>query len=452
MNGDFYRDTFDAAKHFVRVLMQQGRVQPDADWNEQAGIPAHYLHSLAADLIGPHGGPGDGFKISRLPAATGQPLSDLGIAAGHYYVAGNLCENPAEAGDPGAAATYWTQRDYPVGREAGALPQPPFLVYLDVWERLITVVEDPNLREPAPGGPDTCTRVQLVWQVKVLPLMAPAVRVTGAKMTGFWRDIAGQALLLASPRKATLRARACSGDAVAGSGTKPGGNAQYLGEENQLYRVEIHNGGASAPSFKWSRTNSPVVFPIMKLRGTDVQVAFPHKLESGLRCGDWVEVVDDDDVLLGQAAPLLQVQAIDFSTGIVALSGKASVEADSPASKYPLLRRWDGWQPIGKPSPAGSMSWLDLEDGIQVQFGAEGVYCTGDYWLIPARAATGDIMWLTDQSKPAGNDLNDRPCPAALPPVGVKHHHAPLSVLLQQKSGKVIPLDLRRVFKPLAAG
>jgi hypothetical protein len=172
--------------------MQQGRVQPDADWNEQTGIPAHCLRSLAADLIGPHGGPGDGFKISRLPAAAGQPLSDLGIATGHYYVAGILCGNLAEAGDLGAAATYWTQRDYPVGREAGALPQPPFLVYLDVWEQLLTVVEDPNLRKPAPGEPDTCTRVQPVWQVMVLPLMAPAAGVTGAKLTGFWRDIAGR--------------------------------------------------------------------------------------------------------------------------------------------------------------------------------------------------------------------------------------------------------------------
>ena len=38
MKGDFTRDTFDAAKHFSRVLMQQGQVQLDADWNEQTSI------------------------------------------------------------------------------------------------------------------------------------------------------------------------------------------------------------------------------------------------------------------------------------------------------------------------------------------------------------------------------------------------------------------------------
>jgi len=70
MKGDFTRDTFDATRHFSRVLMQQGRVQLDADWNEQAAILLHYLQALAADLIGPHGGPanpdgtkGDGFAI-----------------------------------------------------------------------------------------------------------------------------------------------------------------------------------------------------------------------------------------------------------------------------------------------------------------------------------------------------------------------------------------------------
>ena len=40
MKGDYSRDTFDPAKHFTRVLMQQGRVQLDADWNEQAALSA----------------------------------------------------------------------------------------------------------------------------------------------------------------------------------------------------------------------------------------------------------------------------------------------------------------------------------------------------------------------------------------------------------------------------
>ena len=44
MKGDFTRFSFDPAKHYSGVRMQQGRVQLDADWNEQQSItPAEKL-------------------------------------------------------------------------------------------------------------------------------------------------------------------------------------------------------------------------------------------------------------------------------------------------------------------------------------------------------------------------------------------------------------------------
>ena len=78
--GDFTRDTFHRANHFCRVLMQQGRVQLDADWNEQAAILLHYLRSLGRDVIGQHGGPNPaGFAI----ATNADRPNDLLIGAGH---------------------------------------------------------------------------------------------------------------------------------------------------------------------------------------------------------------------------------------------------------------------------------------------------------------------------------------------------------------------------------
>ncbi|MCX6048065.1 MAG: DUF6519 domain-containing protein, partial [Chloroflexi bacterium] len=41
MKGDFTRSTFKPAKHYSSVRMQQGRVQLDADWNEQIDLTAH---------------------------------------------------------------------------------------------------------------------------------------------------------------------------------------------------------------------------------------------------------------------------------------------------------------------------------------------------------------------------------------------------------------------------
>ena len=42
--------------------------------------------------------------------------------------------------------------------------------------------------------------------------------------------------------------------------------------------------------------------------------------------------------------------------------------------------------------PAANDGFIELEGGVQVKF-EPGTYKTGDYWLIPARTATGSIEW-----------------------------------------------------------
>src|SRR4028119_1650727 len=131
MQGDFTRNTFDKNKHLLRVLMQQGRVQLDADWNEQASIFWHYLQTLAEDLIGSHGGVVDSFKIESLIENNQAVLYDFSVKAGHYYVNGILCENSE-------AINYKKQQDFvPLQQlEQNTI----YLVYLDVWERHITYI------------------------------------------------------------------------------------------------------------------------------------------------------------------------------------------------------------------------------------------------------------------------------------------------------------------------
>jgi hypothetical protein len=87
MKGDFTRNTFDPRKHFTRVLMQQGRVQLDADWNEQAAILLYYLQSLAADLIGPHAGP------RRWVSNRQRPADDFVIGQGAIMCRASCAKN-----------------------------------------------------------------------------------------------------------------------------------------------------------------------------------------------------------------------------------------------------------------------------------------------------------------------------------------------------------------------
>ncbi|NQZ10618.1 MAG: hypothetical protein HRT35_25990 [Algicola sp.] len=52
MSGDFSRVTFDPQKAYTQVLMQQGRVILDADWNEMQAIQNRKNETLVEDLIG----------------------------------------------------------------------------------------------------------------------------------------------------------------------------------------------------------------------------------------------------------------------------------------------------------------------------------------------------------------------------------------------------------------
>src|SRR5215210_5364225 len=147
MKGDFSRETFDSKKHYARVLMQQGRVQTDADWNEQSAIENHRDVTTALDVIGACGAP-----VHNAGFAIGTDGKTLSIGAGRYYVDGILVENDA-------LTDYQAQPDLPNVPDVLELLKNADtangLVYLDVWERHITALDDPLLREVALGGPDT---------------------------------------------------------------------------------------------------------------------------------------------------------------------------------------------------------------------------------------------------------------------------------------------------------
>ena len=460
MKGDFTRMTFDPAKHYSRVFHQQGRVQMDADSNEMSDILQYFSRRLAADLIGPHGGPGNSFRIE--PAKdnnNNDVLRDFDIAPGHYYVDGILCDNDG-------GMRYTAQSGSPIGLdnlEAGK----PYLAYLDVWERHVTAYEDENeerigIREVALRGPDTATRAQVIWQVKWKLIDQPTInKLKAAQPEGY----ANFLKFLDDPpgvpgrlRARALKPRADDEPCIISP------EARYRGAENQLYRVEIHHPGVGMPSvgkpdatkiatFKWSRENGSVIFPITDLQGEIVTLRdLGREARFGLRADDWVEIFDDDYVLQNRAEPLLQVKEINRDTMEVTLKAAPASPVGTDPAKHPLMRRWDqSSDAISVVETTGDTdsNWIfTLEDGVQIQFpGGEGdpatrpptSYRTGDYWLIPARVATGDVEW----PGPRGN-------PRPRPPHGVEHAFAPLGVISIAAGGTVTPSeDFRKTIKPL---
>jgi hypothetical protein len=483
MRGDFSRDSFDPARHFSRVLLQQGRVQLDADANEQTSILLHYLRTLATDLIGRFGGPatGDiGFEIGvSLNPNDKLRIADLTIGDGHYYVDGILCEcepprplpPAAESGEdraPGrdrrrerAAATpqplpvsYYNQPDLALDEAQNKLPDLPFLVYLDVWERLITAVEEPEIRDPALGinGPDTAARAKVVWQVRVTRELPEGLEIDGRNDDQIRTDLVSKwndwIEVRQPPNRGLLLARGREGEPDVTDVCIVDPEARYRGEENQLYRVEVHAGGAAPKaSFKWSRDNGAVVFPIESLEGELVTLQdLGRDLTMSLQVGDWVEIADDVSALSpgspepGGGAdgppppPLSRIAAIDPIERTVTLERAPAGDVGREPNLHPLLRRWDqragdtSREKTPKINADGTLKleenvWLTLEDGVQIYFqalsgGDPQRYRAGDYWLIPARWATGDVIWPGEEDSPE-----------PLPPHGVEHHYAPLALV-----------------------
>jgi hypothetical protein len=468
--GDFTADTFDPRKRFASVLRQQGRVDLDADFNEQSDIFRELMRNLARDLIGPHGGAAPGFEITI--ESSDDEISDLLIERGHYYVDGILCANDDAPAPCDAAATpassplsYLHQPDYRLLSQAQrAFPKLPFQVYLDVWERFICAAEDDSIREVALGGPDTGGRTQMVWQVRLRAVNEPA---SACSVEGLWALGGG-----------CLSARADAGEDDTDPCLCPP-DARYRGHENQLYRVELHRGGsawngidaedrnsnaADAATFKWSRDNASVVFPVLGFEGSVVTLEYLGRdRRTDLVEGDLIEI-EYEAVTLGphdppgastgafSPPPLLTVKTIDRQAGTVTVAGDLGEVTEAMRATATVVRRWD--RPAGAPALGGEGQaadgstliaegdWLELEDGVQVRFEAlqdPRPYRAGDYWLIPARTATGDVIW------PRAAD--GTPQPQA--PRGVVHHYAPLG-LITGADPKTGFQDCRCTITPLA--
>src|SRR5579884_3337480 len=344
--------------------------------------------------------------------APGWVLCDVSVGRGRLYLDGILVENDERR-------WFSNQPDLP----GAALPPTDgqtrrYLVYLDVWKRHLSHLEDPSIREVALAGPDTTTRDQVVWQAKALPV---------ATWDGQGRDDQWQLdwLTWVSRAEQAGRVRARR-DPLATPG---------LG--NQLYRVEIHDGddGGSttlaeplptnghvrvdewavdgeewtvgepvelfdaadesphghrwvtelvavdpvsrtltlaatpddvgdyrhphlrrAATFKWSRENGSVAFGIAHLDApSGVATLFDlGRDDFALAEGDWVELCDDASVLQRTARPLCQVVAIDRARKTVRLSGVPAEGVGQDPALHPLLRRWDQPGDDGASAPTAS--------------------------------------------------------------------------------------------------
>lgn len=427
MKGDFSRFTFDSKKHYRGVRLQQGRVQLDADWNEQVDIQLAQQERTIKDLLGAQGAPKAqaGFTIALPEASTAPTLPDVKISQGQRYVDGILCISEAEH-------NFSEQPDFPGAKEEQlAAPGEQQLVYLDVWQQHVTAHEDSTLREVALDGLDTTTRLKTVAQVKFWKVPEPLPDEEPAKLACSFEKFRAEKL----QAKGKLEARKSDEGSIA---------------QNQLYRVEIHQVEPNRIGFKWSRENGAVAYSINEIIATEKKVVINLKdvkaQQLDLRIHDWVEITSNAAALNGQVGVLgtvtnLQPDLLQIQADL--LSPLESCDPATCAARHCVLLRWDQKERNNEGFAQGIVmadlatdKWIPLENGIQVRF-TMGTYAVGDYWLIPARSnlrqGTGDLLWQTGASQP---------------PSGVIHHYAALA-FLQRKADQWEIIQDKTTFRTL---
>ena len=461
MGADVSRARFDPLRDFAGVVLQQGRLLLDADFNEFVALLDRRLRAETIDLTSfgpdpdqageswvPRQTP-DGFRVT---ASAGK----LTIGRGRMYVDGLLAENHGDqitgfdrelAERAGTADTDYTEQPY--WPTPDALPGGgPHLAYLDVWDREVTALEAPDLVEIAVGV-DTTARSQTVWQVRLLQNTGTASCASDDDEIPGWSD-----LIAPSAARLTTGTVDVSADDDPCELPPEGG---YRGLENQTYRVEVHDGGApGTATFKWSRDNGSVAIPVVEMVSTTVLRLASVGKDDVLRVSsnDWVEILDDHYELNRKPGVLRKVtvddaeRTITFSPAIPADLRPAN--ADDAATRHLRVRRWDqgGVVKDGNGNqltdldasgssglitvPSSVSTQVQLEHGVVVSFslaaGGSGVLHSGDHWIFAARTADASVEELD-----------------AAPPLGIHHHYARLGFVTFPGS----QTDCRRLWPPL---
>jgi hypothetical protein len=398
MNGDFSRLTFQPRKHYSGVLMQQGRVQLDADWNELVQIFQHRIEQQTIDTIGACGVPKSPAGQPAPFTVTADSNGTLHLRPGRIYLDGLLCEL-----EPDATPSL------PTVDLTGLTGSKSVLVYLDAWQRHVSAIEDGSLRESALGGADTTTRLQMAWMVRLN--LNPTPDRNCDAVTDLPSPSNG---MLTTHQSAPTSTTPC----VVGS---KGG---YVGLENRLYRVEIHQADTTAQpaTFKWSRDNNSIGLPISSFPASDsVAVSQLGRDDVTRFLNHWVEVLGDESEFQQGAGTLAQVIQINQLTKTLKLDRDIS---SHQAETNPRIRRWDmpfvgtasgGSPPQGAiaitPGPAQTL----LDPSVYVSFDVPAAtnaphFQAADYWIFTARTAEGMLEPLTK----------------ALPQ-GVRHHYCKLA-------------------------
>ena len=450
MPSDRTRTSDDLSQRYKAVVMQQGRVILDRDFDALQEIVNGRIAADALDEIGPCGTPDNGFAISLPGPSASTPSSasysmpnpwDFLIAPGTMYVGGQRVVLPAPGANQ-AAWSYFHQPDWIVPEPPAAFSgrsqsTPPHeYVYLHVYEQEVGAVEDSDLLDVALGGPDTSQRVRLMWRV-----VRKAVEATdcASALQAAEADWAAEGYLF-DPTTMRLLPRAAiqvsfTAAAAASTPCDPVAQGGYLGAENQLIRLQIAGQAASgAAGLLWGYDDASFLYRVSPQPDGKTLLLNQVPVDA-FHCPATNQVVEvlRTAAVLGTEPDATDptgsgtiVRCVAEATGFVATVATYSNSDNTVAltSSLPapylndanplFLRIWQGQQSISLSSQPITLidPTTQTSPGIQVTLtvpagGAKGAALpAGAFWMIAARPSTPQAVYperfLTGPQPPDG--------------------------------------------------
>ncbi len=418
MSSDRARISYDEHRQYRAVVMQQGRVTVEADWNEAQQIVNEEIRKETLDIVGSSGTPDKGYAIDL----TGQPTQlpfDFSVCPGTMYVGGlrTFLADPVKYSVQGDWLDYSTDPDW-VDLSAKSSTNNE-LIYLYLREQEVSAVEDLALREVALGGPDTAQRLRLIQRIKRLSTEAQccsdAMNLAAKtwETEGLYFNPNTMRLRSWSTLKASFQDLGGSADS-----SNPQANGGYLGAENQLIRVQI----SGSNKLLWGFDNASFLYRVDTKDGETFHFQKrPVDVSHQPKANQVVEV-------LRSAAQLSNGDYIASATGKV-FKLTVSYDSDTQSLKLPatdtngealptaywdqqqtpqiFLRVWQDELPF-TPNMAVALGDTGLQ--VTLKTAPEGkLFHVGDYWSIAVRPSTSCEVYphryLVDFQPPDGPRL-----------------------------------------------
>jgi hypothetical protein len=396
MSSDRARISYDAGQLYRSVVMQQGRVTLEADWNEAQHIASEEAREEALDFVGPAGTPDDGYAIS-IPG--GLDPFDFQIGPGTMYVGGERAFLPATI-QYSAQPDWLDKANDPDFVPVGEPQTGSDYVFLFLREQEVGAVEDFDLKDVALGGPDSAQRTRLIQHIERTPISASDCASAFDQMMTNWTS---QGLTFDKPTMRLLSNASLKVGFIDSGGTAspcdPVAKGGYLGADNQLIRVQISDpdpeGGRN--TLLWGLDDASFMYRVDVVDPNTIKLqAAPIDAEHQPRVGQAVELLMAG-AQLGNgefvAAPTGFVvtltiaynpdaRTISLPTAIPAIYGTGN-----PADPHPprvFLRVWEQQLPVTANSPV-----VLGDTGVEVTLqSSDGGFHKGFFWMFAVRPNT----------------------------------------------------------------